>query len=76
MSDRAKNLLHQWNKEGERMTEEIKDVEEVTVEEALEMEAIFSQALMDVMVTKGLITEQEVLDRVEEIKEETGFELG
>jgi len=57
------------------MTEEMKDVEEVTVEEALEMEAIFSQALMDVMVTKGLITEQEVLDRVEEIKEETGFEL-
>lgn len=30
---------------------------------------------MDVMVAKGLITVQEVLDRVEEIKKETGFEL-
>jgi secreted Zn-dependent insulinase-like peptidase len=58
------------------MTEEMEDIEEISVEEALEMEAIFSQALMDVMVAKGLITEQEVIDRVEEIKEETGFELG
>jgi len=52
-----------------------KDVVEITIEEALQMESIFSQALMDVMVAKGLITEQEVLDRVEEIKEESGFEL-
>jgi hypothetical protein len=50
------------------MTEEMEDIEEISVEEAL--------ALMDVMVAKGLITEQEVIDRVEEIKEETGFELG
>jgi hypothetical protein len=46
---------------------------EVTVEEALQMESVFSQALMDVMVDKGLITEQEVLDRIKEIKKEMGF---
>lgn len=50
-------------------------IDEVSIEEALQMEAIFSQALMDVMVAKGLITEKEVLDRVEEIKKETGFKL-
>ena len=32
-----------------------KDVVEITIEEALQMESIFSQALMDVMVAKGLI---------------------
>ena len=57
------------------MAEEREDVE-VSVEEALQMESIFSQALMDVMVAKGLITEQEVLDRISEIKQATGFELG
>ena len=56
------------------MSEEMEDVE-VSVEEALQMEIIFSQALMDVLIAKCVITEQEVLDRVDEIKEESGFEL-
>ena len=55
------------------MSEELENTCEVTIEEALQMESIFSQALMDVMVVKGLITEQEVLDRIEEIKKEMGF---
>jgi len=55
------------------MSEEPEKTCEVTVEDALQMESIFSQALMDVMVAKGLITEQEVLDRIEEIKKEIGF---
>ena len=53
----------------------MENVEEVSVEEALQMEIIFNQALMDVLVSKGVITEQEVLDRVEEVRRETGFEL-
>ena len=60
-------------KEKEIVSEELEDTCEVTVEEALQMESIFSQALMDVMVAKGLITEQEVLDRIEEMKKEMGF---
>ena len=60
---------------GERNVWRNGNVEEVSVEEALQMEIIFGQALMDVLVTKGVISEQEVLDRVEEIKQETGFEL-
>ena len=55
------------------MSEKPENACEVTVEDALQMESIFSQALMDVMVAKGLITEQEVLDRIEEIKKEIGF---
>ena len=55
------------------MSEELEDNCEVTIEEALQVESIFSQALMDVMVAKGLITEQEVLDRIQEIKKEMGF---
>ena len=47
------------------------EIEEVSVEEALKMEIIFSQALMDVLIAKGPITEEEVTDRVEEIKEES-----
>jgi hypothetical protein len=57
------------------MSEEMENIEEVSVEEALQMEIIFNQALMDVLVSKGIITEQEVLDRVEEVRRETGFEL-
>ena len=57
------------------MSEEMENIEEVSVEEALHMEIIFNQALMDVLVSKGVITEQEVLDRVEEVRRETGFEL-
>ena len=57
------------------MSEEMENVKEVSVEEALQMEIIFNQALMDVLVSKGVITEQEVLDRVEEVRRETGFEL-
>ena len=55
------------------MSEDSENTCEVTVEEALQMESIFSQALMDVMVAKGLISEQEVLDRIEEIKKEMVF---
>ena len=55
------------------VSKELEDTCEITVEEALQMESIFSQALMDVMVARGLITEQEVLDRIEGIKKEMGF---
>ena len=54
---------------------EMETVEEISVEDALQMEIIFNQALMDVLIAKGVITEQEVLDRVEEVKKQTGFEL-
>lgn len=38
------------------MAEEMENLEEISIEDALEMEIIFNQALMDVLVAKGLIT--------------------
>ena len=60
-------------KEKGTVSKELENTCEVTIEEALQLESIFSQAQMDVMVAKGLIAEQEVLDRIEEIKKEMGF---
>jgi hypothetical protein len=57
------------------MSDEMENVEEISVEDALQMEIIFNQALMDVLIAKGVITEQEVLERVEAVKKQTGFEL-
>ena len=56
------------------MSEEMENVEEVSVEEALRMEIIFSQALGDLLIAKGVITEKELIERVEEIKKEIEFE--
>ena len=76
VSVKNQNTVPAWGAAKEKiMSEEMENVEEVSLEEALQMEIIFNQALMDVLVAKGVITEQEVLDRVEEVRRETGFEL-
>ena len=45
---------------------------EVSVEEALRMEIILNQALTDLLVEKGIITEEELLEKVEVLKREMG----
>jgi hypothetical protein len=62
--------------EKEIIMTETENVKEISVEEALQRLIIFSQALTDVLIAKGVITEQEVLDSVEEVKKQTGVELG
>jgi hypothetical protein len=42
--------------------------EEVTVEEALQMEIIVNQALTDILIEKGIITEEELIERIEVLK--------
>ena len=44
--------------------------EEVTVEEALRMEVIINQALIDLLIEKRIITEEELLEKVKVVKEE------
>ena len=39
--------------------------EEVPIEEALRMEIIINQALIDLLVEKGIITKEELLEKVE-----------
>ena len=49
-----------------------KELVEVTVEEALRMEIIINQALTDILVEKGIITEEELLKRIAVLKNERG----
>ena len=42
--------------------------ETVSVEEALQMEMIINQALIDLLFEKGIMTRQELMDKIEEIK--------
>jgi len=41
---------------------------EVSVEEAVQMEIIVNQALTDLLVEKGIITEEELLEKIEAVK--------
>lgn len=47
-----------------------KEPMEVSVEEALEMEIILNQALTDLLIEKGIITEEELLKKIDIIKQE------
>ena len=47
-----------------------KEPMEVTVEEALEMEIILNQALTDLLIEKGIITEEELVEKIDIIKQE------
>ena len=47
-----------------------KEPMEVTVEEALEMEIIVNQALTDLLIEKGIITEEELVEKIDIIKQE------
>lgn len=43
----------------------------VAVEEALQMEMLINQALIDLLVSKGIITQDELLARIQEIRKPT-----
>ena len=47
-----------------------KKSQEVTVEEALRMEIIINQALIDLLVEKAIIMEEELLEKVNVLKKE------
>ncbi len=57
------------------MNDKTEELEEISIEEALQMEVVVSQALIDILVAKGIITESELTDRIEEIKLEQGIEF-
>ncbi|MBW2186711.1 MAG: hypothetical protein JRG71_10055 [Deltaproteobacteria bacterium] len=44
------------------------DKETVSIEEALQAEMFINQALIDLLVTKGVITHDELLERVQAIR--------
>ena len=50
------------------MAEKLEPLETVTVEDALQMEIIVNQALIDILVEKGIFTEQELMDKIAVLK--------
>lgn len=51
------------------------EAQQVSIEDALQMQIYTSQALMDVLVDKGIVTYQEILARVEALKKEHHLEI-
>jgi len=56
------------------MAEKLDPAETVSLDEALKMEMIINQALMDLLVEKGVITEQEIKAKIKTIKESMGYQ--
>jgi len=50
------------------MAAQLNPNEVVSLREALDMEIIINQALIDLLVSKGIITEEELLDKIEETR--------
>ena len=42
----------------------------ISLREALNMEIIINQALIDLLVAKGILTQQELMTKIEEIRKE------
>jgi len=49
--------------------------EVMTFEEALKVEMVVNQALIDLLITKGVITQEEIMGKIKEIKQEQGIVL-
>lgn len=50
------------------MANKIDPKEVVPIEEALQMEMLINQALIDLLVTKGIITTEELLARIQYLR--------
>jgi len=57
------------------MAEKLEKTEVVSVEDALQMEIIVNQALIDILVDKGFITYDELMVKIKKLKKETGTVL-
>ena len=57
------------------MAEQSNKAETVDVIEAMKMEMIINQALMDLLIEKGIITEEEMMAKIKAIKESMGYQV-
>jgi len=57
------------------MGEKLDKEEMISLAEALKMEMIINQALIDVLVEKGILTHDEIMAKVKEIKIKQGVVL-
>ena len=44
--------------------------EVISLREALNMEIIINQALVDLLVSKGIITQEELMEKIEKVRKE------
>ena len=52
------------------MSDNTQDTQEVSLAEALQMEILVNQALIDLLVMKGVIDQNELLEKIEQLKKE------
>ena len=52
----------------EKMATQLNPNEVVSLSEALNMEIIINQALIDLLVIKGIITQEELMHKIEEVR--------
>ena len=52
------------------MAERIKQQTHISAEEVLKTEIIINQALIDILITKQIITEEELVDNIQKIRQE------
>ena len=52
------------------MAEKLDDRETLSLEEALKMEIFINQALIDLLVEKGILTQEEILEKIESYRTE------
>lgn len=50
--------------------------EKISLEEALRMEIFISQALIDLLVSKGILTHEEVVSKIKELRKNNKLKLG
>lgn len=58
------------------MGEKLDPKETVKVEDLLRMEMVINQALINILVRKGITTEAEIMAEVKRIKQEQGIVVG
>lgn len=54
------------------MAEQLDQSEIVSVEEAIKVEMLINQALIDILIAKGVCTEDEIVDKIKELRKEQG----
>lgn len=50
------------------MAEKLAEREVLSLEEALRMEIFISQALIEILVAKGILTQEEIMQKITELK--------
>ncbi len=56
------------------MAEKLDESEIVHLDEALKMEMIINQALMDLLIEKGIIAEEEMMAKIKAVKESMSYQ--